>query len=808
MALTQRVLLIASLALIASLVLVVLLEYLSYNQASQAFFHDSLTLQIGAIVGIFLLAAVFAWLSTRRTTARARDQTRRALETSEERFRTLVEVNRFAIMELDTQGRFRYANPAASEILGYPREQLTHMQVTDLLPPDEVERFRADLVRVVTEQPEPTTYTNHNRTGDGRWIEVQVSWNYLRDIKGAVVGFVSISSDVTAYRLSQRLLDGRNAVLERLASGAPLADMLRAIVNYSQDILREAWIAIHLLDCKQGRLHSAVSRRLPPSYLEALEGVRIGPNVGSCGHAAYTGARTITTDIRIDRKWDGFRALVLPLGLVACWSEPIRGRDGQVLGTFAIYQEQAGGPERHHLQLIQSAAELAGIVIEHQQNADARRKAEREIQHLAFHDSLTNLPNRALFRETLRHALSNFQRQGRRFALHMLDLDHFKDVNDSLGHPVGDRLLCAVSERIRTLLRASDMLARLGGDEFALLQEGVRTREDAAQLATKIIDALQWEFTIDQHRLRINTSIGLLIAERDDTDVDEMIGRADAALYQAKAAGRGTFAFFETDLAQRFEQERDLLDALTEAVPQGRIGFAYQPQIRLADQQLIGVEALMRWEHPTCGQLVPRDFFAIARKRGLLRDLSNTAIEDACRQARAWSAAGLSFGRIAVNLCAQQLNHPHFVTETRRVLDATGADPRHISFELTESLLGQAPNQVLNALKELANLGFEFAIDDFGTGFSSLRHLSDLPISKLKLDCNLIQHLPEQHNATKIVKAGIALGKALNFTLLAEGVETQAQADFLREHGCDQAQGFLFSHPEPAERIEHDWLRS
>lgn len=742
------------------------------------------------------------------TAAAQPHQAREAREASEQRFRTLVEVNRLAIMELDAQGVIRYANPAASQMLGYSHAQLTGMQVTDLLPPDEAETLRADLARFVTEQPEPTTYINRNRTGDGRWIDVRINWNYLRDATGAVIGFVSISHDVTAYRLSQRLLDGRNAVLELLARGAPLPKMLGAIVDYSQDILREAWIAIHLADLERGVLHSAISRRLPASYLKAVEGVRIGPNVGSCGHAAHSATRTITTDIRADRKWDGFRELVLPLGLLACWSEPIRGQNGQVLGTFAIYLEQTGAPDQHHLRLIQSAAELAAIVIEHQRDADARRKAEREIQHLAFHDSLTDLPNRALFRETLRHALAGFQRQGRGFALHMLDLDHFKDINDSLGHPIGDRLLCAVGERIRELLRASDMLARLGGDEFALLQEGIQGREDATRLATKIIEALRQDFLVDQHRLRINTSIGILIAAREDTNVDEMIGRADAALYQAKAAGRGTLAFFEPNLAARIEQERDILNALAEALHQERICFAYQPQLSLDDQRLVGVEALMRWKHPSRGLLKPADFFDIASKRGLLRDLSNTAIEHACRQARAWSDAGLDFGRIAVNLCMQQLNHPHFVTETRRMLDAAGVDPRQLSFELTESLLGAAEEPARRALRELATLGLEFAIDDFGTGFSSLRHLSDLPVTKLKLDSSLIHHLPQQRDAGEIVKAAIALGKSLNFQILAEGVETQAQADFLRAHGCDLAQGFLFSHPEPAEHIARDWLRA
>ncbi|WPL15806.1 Cyclic di-GMP phosphodiesterase Gmr [Thiorhodovibrio winogradskyi] len=855
---------------------------------------------------------------------------------SDQRFRTLVEVNRVAIMELDTRGRFRYANPAACRMLGYSHERLTQMEVADLLPAEEAERLHRDLAHFVAEQPEPFTYTNHNRTGDGRWIEVQVDWNYLRDDKGAVIGFVSISYDITAFRLSQRLLDGRNAVLERLARGAPLEEMLRAIVDYSQDIMRDAWISIHLLDAERGQLHSAISSRLPPSYLQAVEGVRIGPNVGSCGHAAYTGERTIASDLRSDPKWEGYRDLVLPLGLLACWSEPIRGRDGQVLGTFAIYLRDARAPEQADLRLIASAAELASIVIEHQQDATARRaaeeraqlllnstvegifgidldgrisfanpsaarllggsgdalttdeligqdphrlfhyatadgtplprsecrilraaraahqqhvsdevfwrrdgsafpveywatptyragqiagavvtfhdiserrRAEREIKHLAFHDSLTGLPNRALFRETLSHAHATFLRQGRPFALHMLDLDHFKDVNDTLGHPVGDRLLCAVGKRITQLLRASDTLARLGGDEFALLQENIQTRDDASRLALKIIDALNQEFQIEPHRLRINTSIGILIASRDECDVDEIIGRADAALYRAKAAGRGTLAFFESELAKHLQQEMDIVSALSLALQQRRIHFHYQPQFNLADTALVGLEALMRWEHPSRGLLKPEAFFAVADKRGLLRDLANAGILAACEQARAWRDAGLDFSQIAVNLCASQLGHPDFVADTTGIFESTGVAPECLTLELTESLLTQADAQAQQKLRELAALGVRFAVDDFGTGFSSLRHLSDLPVAKLKLDRSLVTSLPERRDAAEIVKASIALGKALHFTILAEGVETQAQADFLRAHGCDQAQGFLYAVPAPANTIENDWLR-
>ncbi|MBK5970710.1 MULTISPECIES: sensor domain-containing protein [Thiorhodovibrio] len=855
---------------------------------------------------------------------------------NEQRFRTLVEVNQVAIMELDTQGRFRYANPAACRMLGYTHERLVQMEVADLLPAEEAEQLHRDMAYFVAEQPEPFTYTNHNRTGDGRWIEVQVDWNYLRDDSGAVIGFVSISSDITAFRLSQRLLDGRNAVLEQLARGAPLEEMLRAIVDYSQDIMRDAWISIHLLDAECGQLHSAISSRLPSSYLQAVEGVRIGPNVGSCGHAAFTGERTIASDLRSDPKWDGYRDLVLPLGLLACWSEPILGRDGQVLGTFAIYLPDARAPEPADLQLIASAAELASIVIEHQEDANARkvaeeraqlllnstvegifgidlderisfanpstarllggsaealttadligrdphalfhyanaageplprsecrmlraareacqqhvsdevfwrldgsafpveywampvyhdgrvtgavvtfhdiserRRAEREIEHLAFHDPLTGLPNRALFRETLSHAHANFLRQGRPFALHMLDLDHFKDVNDTLGHPVGDQLLCAVGARITDLLRASDTLARLGGDEFALLQENIQTSDDAARLASKIIEALNQEFHIDQHPLRINTSIGILIASRDDSNVDEMIGRADAALYRAKAAGRGTLAFFESELARHLQQEMEIVNALSEALQQERIQVYYQPQFNLADASLVGIEALMRWDHPTRGMLKPAEFFAVADKRGLLRDLANAAMMQACKQAGAWRDAGLDYNQIAVNLCARQLNHPHFVTDTKRILETTGVAPESLTLELTESLLSQADDHAQQKLRELAELGVQFAVDDFGSGFSSLRHLSDLPVAKLKLDRSLVTSLPEQRDAAEIVKASIALGKALNFTILAEGVETPSQAEFLHAHGCDQAQGFFYAVPAAASTIEKDWLR-
>lgn len=855
-----------------------------------------------------------------------RRQAEQALRESEQRFRTLVEVSQYYIQELDVAGCIQYANPASSHLLGLEPEALIGRNVSLLLPEEDRAALLNDLHRFATEQPTPFTYHNRNLTADGRIIDVEVEWNYKHDKSGQVIGFVSISKDVTEYRRARLLLNGRNRVLEMLARGQPLRDMLMAIVAYIEEIAPHAICSIHLLDPDAQTLSTAATLRLPEFYTRAVEGVRVGLGVGSCGTAAVTGRRVVVADVLSHPDWSAYRDLMLQTSLRACWSQPIIGHAGQVLGTFAIYATRVMNPSGLDIEMIESAAELAAILIEHDraENAtrqaeekarlllesttegifgldlegrvtfinpaaavmlgyapealvgqpihplihhsqadgtplpsercsilatltqgrdchaanevlwrrdgscfpaeywatpvrrdhriegavitfhdiSARQRAEAEIQHLAFHDSLTGLPNRLLFKEELGQALAGLRRDGKRFALHMLDLDHFKDVNDTLGHPVGDELLRAVTERLTRITRGTDILARFGGDEFALLQVRIGEISDAAALASKIIESLEQEFLIGDNRISINTSIGILIADQNCQDVDELITRADVALYKAKEAGRGTHAFFEDSMTQQLRREMEITRELTQAIQRDELFLEYQPQFDLGSGRLVGMEALVRWRHPREGVRQPGAFLPVAEKRGLIRPLSDWVLNAVCRRIRDWSDRGLEFGRVAVNLCAQQVGDPDFGDNILAVLERNGAHPEHLELEFTETVLIAADARTQADIVRLSELGIHFAIDDFGTGFSSMQYLRKFRTDKIKIDREFIQDVAHDPGDAEIVKATIALGTALGLITIAEGVETEEQAEFLRRHGCRQVQGYLYGRPQPPEDIE------
>lgn len=437
-----------------------------------------------------------------------------------------------------------------------------------------------------------------------------------------------------------------------------------------------------------------------------------------------------------------------------------------------------------------------------------RKQAEKEIEYMAFYDALTDLPNRLLFMEQLRLSVQNYKRDNQQFAVLMLDLDHFKDVNDSLGHPVGDALLAAVAKRVKQVVRSSDIFARLGGDEFVLIQNQLRDLTDVTNLAEKIIEEVSQDFEIEGHTLWINVSIGIVVNDSPDATVNELLSQVDSALYKAKDAGRGTYAFYEDAMTLSLQRELELSRELSRAIVHQELFVEYQPQVDLVDGHLVGMEALVRWRHPMRGKLLPGDFLAIAEKRGLIRELSNWVLREACRQCRSWTEEGVSFGRIAVNLAGQQVNYKNFESDVLKILSETGADPKMLEFEFTETVLIDATNQTMSSIANLSTLGIRFAIDDFGTGFSSLSYLRKFATDKIKIDREFINDILTDPGAEKIVSATIALGKNLGMVIIAEGVETLAQAEVLKKYGCDQAQGFLYGRSMSPQAIEDYWLRT
>jgi len=437
------------------------------------------------------------------------------------------------------------------------------------------------------------------------------------------------------------------------------------------------------------------------------------------------------------------------------------------------------------------------------------RRSEQKLLHLAHHDPLTDLPNRTLFLARLEHALSLSAREGGSGAVLFLDLDRFKDVNDSLGHPTGDRLLCAVAERLRPCLRESDTLARLGGDEFLLLLETAATPERAAVVAEKLLEQLAAPFPLDDRsEVYVGASIGICLYPADGDNATTLIQHADSALYQAKAAGRHTFRFYSEAQTRQADARLALEAALRRGLEKEEFLLYYQPQVDLRTASLEGVEALVRWRLPG-GELVPpARFIPLAEETGLILPLGEWVLRQACRQMQQWVARGLPIRRVAVNLSSRQFRQADLLQRINAILAETGLAPRYLELEITESLLMDNSAQVDAKLEALEAMGIRLAIDDFGTGYSSLSYLKRFPLHTLKLDRSFIRDIADDPVSSNIVASIIELGQHLDMDILAEGVETDQQRGILLQNGCRTCQGYLFSHPLPAEELEARWLQA
>ena len=428
----------------------------------------------------------------------------------------------------------------------------------------------------------------------------------------------------------------------------------------------------------------------------------------------------------------------------------------------------------------------------------ARKHAEARIQYLAHHDMLTGLPNRAYLIERLTTILALARRHGTLVAVMFIDLDKFKTVNDSLGHHCGDALLKEVAARIKEVLREADMVSRIGGDEFLAILADFATPEDAAKVADKLLQTISAPIALEGTQMCANASIGISVFPRDGDNADDLIRHADAAMYSVKERGRGHSRFYTPDLSNAAAETLARESRLREALQHGEFVLFYQPQVSVDDLRLVGIEALVRWRHPELGLIDPSEFIQFAETHGLIDEIGQYVLREACRQNKAWQAAGFAALPISVNVSPVQFHREALVADVKRVLEETGLEGRYLELELTESLL--MDREVAGeALAGLRALGVKITIDDFGTGYSSLSYLKRYPIDKLKIDRSFIDDLGTDADDRAIAIAIINLAKTLKLTALAEGVERQEQLDFLRAYGCDEFQGYLAGNPVPAE---------
>lgn len=436
----------------------------------------------------------------------------------------------------------------------------------------------------------------------------------------------------------------------------------------------------------------------------------------------------------------------------------------------------------------------------------AIKNSEHELAHLAHYDPLTDLPNRLLFTDRTEQALASAQIHKRGCALLMIDLDHFKMINDSLGHSIGDQLLKGVAERLKAMVGPGITLARLGGDEFAVLAESCPQMVHAAAQAQRIIDGLKEPFQIDGHQLFVNISVGISLFPGDALSAEQLLRNSDSALFKAKSSGRNGYALYTEELTAHAQQRVETAFELRRALEQQELRVYYQPVHDLKTSRLIGVEALVRWEHPLRGLVSPAEFIPIAERTGLIAEIDAWVMRQACEQMCQWQQAGVELSFVAVNVSSRLFARRELFGQVAKVLHETGLDPACLELEVTESAVMDDPEVALEQMHRLRELGVRLAIDDFGTGYSSLLRLKRMPVQKLKIDQGFVAGLPWDEDDAAIVRVIIALAQSMGMQVHAEGIEQVEQARFLLEHGCDLGQGYWFGRPVPAAQL--NWARA
>lgn len=563
-----------------------------------------------------------------------------------------------------------------------------------------------------------------------------------------------------------------------------------------------SWLDVTELHSAQTRLHEReqLLRKIIETEPECVTLVDVEGHILEINPAGLTMLQTTDPGEIIDRPIVDFAAPEYKSRLQAVLRRVISGEPAMLEMEVIGAKGRKRRVESHAAPLYGPDGRVSSLLIV-TRDISERADAESQVHYLAHYDLLTGLPNRALFRDRLLQAMAQAKRTSTLVAVMFVDIDHFKDINDSLGHAIGDQLLKEISQRIRACVRETDTVARFGGDEFGVIQTNLNTVEGAADLAERLIAEVGKPFHLDGHEIHSGASVGVTIYPFDDHNAEDILKNADMAMYKAKREGRGRYQFYIAELNKIIQQRTAIERDLRNALQKNQLKLHYQPQLDLVTGQVVGVEALLRWQHPERGDISPVEFIPVAESTGLIMPIGEWVMRTACQQARAWQDAGLQPVRVAINLSAVQFRHKNLHETITQALFDSHLDPRWLEIELTESLIMKDVRTTIETLQHLHELGVQISIDDFGTGYSSLSYLTRFPISKIKLDKSFVRDVDKKDGAA-IAHTVITLGHSLNMKVMAEGVETVEQLRFLREHGCNEVQGYYFGRPMPPGAIE------
>lgn len=729
------------------------------TERSQHSKHDML-MAGGITFGLGVMLLWLFYLVTGRVEKRLASS-QAEIKESEARFRGLVESSSDWIWEVDADARYVYVSPKIKELLGYAPDEVTGKTPFDLMPPDEVERISPIFATLIAERKPFSSLENRNLHKDGRMVVLETSGVPIFGSDGAWCGYRGVDRDITERKRAETVIQESTQRLSLLFQQTPLA-----VIEWDTNFQVVAWNP-----AAEKMFGYARSDAMGRHAMELILPDSAKPHVAQTWESLLTGEggfRSANENVTKDGK------------TIYCewYNTPLRDNDGQVIGVASLVQD-----------------------------VTEQRVAAERITYLAYYDDLTGLPNRMLFKDRLSQAFIEADRKERLVGVMLLDIDHFKDVNDTLGHEAGNVLLQAAAKRLQDCLRPSDTVARFGGDEFAVVLADVGHVDDVVQVAQHVVDGFKKPFDIFGHELFVTYSMGITLYPFDDINVENLLRNADSAMYAAKATGRNNYQFYAASMTARAKEHLELQTGLRHALDKGQFILHYQPQLEIESGRIIGVEALVRWQHPDKGMISPAEFIPVAEETGLIVPMGDWILRAACLQAKAWQEQGLPYVRMAVNLSARQFKDPLFSQRVLEILNETGLDPQYLELEVTESILVDGLESVSAVLQDFKRAGITIALDDFGTGYSSLSYLKRFPIDKLKIDQSFVRDVLKDINDASLVRAIIAMAQALGLRAIAEGVETQGQFDFLDAEGCDEIQGYHIGRPMPAEQVAESILK-
>ena len=696
-------------------------------------------------------------------------QLRQEIKKLNERMDLALEGSETSILDWDFITNDFYIASSWKEMLGFSDDELPNSLLTwkKRVHRDDRKRVFSSLKEHLTKQIQ--YYENRHRLQhkDGHWIWVLGRAQIVYDKEGKAVRMIGTHTDITAEKEAEVAASEQHKYLQSIIDG----------VNDPIMVIKE--------DYTIDLMNSTIRKKLKNVNIE-------DPEYPKCYEVSHNRSTPC----------DGTNHLCPLKDVIDTKEHMVVIHDHYNGKGEKRYVEISASPLFDHAHNCIGIIESGRDVTEHIEMQDALEEQKNILHHQAHHDTLTGLPNRVLFNDRLEQGIERAKRSNNCLALFFLDLDHFKVINDSLGHTVGDKVLKAVAQRFTEIIRKEDTLARLGGDEFTIIIEGLEQSQDASQLAEKILEVLKEPIIINGNTLYASSSIGISLYPEDGKSAQDLLKYADAAMYKGKSEGRNNYQFYSEEMAE-LAFDRVVMEAsLKEALKNEDFIVNYQPQVNGENNQLIGMEALVRWQHPIMGLVSPGKFIPLAESSGLIIELDKFVMKTAMSQIAKWYEEGLNPGILALNLSHRQLHKKDFISTIENIMQETKCKAEWIELEVTEAQIMSNPEEAIIILNKIHTLGIALSIDDFGTGYSSLSYLKKLPINKLKIDRSFIQELPGDEENAVITRSVIALAQSLNLNVIAEGVETKEQKEFLLESGCEDIQGYLYGKPMPKEEME------